>query len=139
VVHNYYIEGDAQMGDTFNMSGNFTGAILNIKSTLTNVTQTVGQIPSANALEKEQLKQLIEQLNQALQQAPPDKVEEAEAVAKTAEALVQTANEAKPNKMMVQITGEGLKKAAENIAAVMPTVLIIATQIVSTISKIVGL
>jgi ABC-type transporter Mla subunit MlaD len=129
---------DKSTGDTFTMSGDFRGAIVNIKSTLTNVSQTVGALPNADESAKDELKQLIQQLSQALEQAPPDKVEEAEAVAKSAELLVQTATEEKPNQTMVQITGEGLKQAAKNIAEVMPTVLTIATQIVTTVAKLAG-
>jgi hypothetical protein len=33
------------MSDTFNLSGDFRGAILNINSTLRNVTQTVNTLP----------------------------------------------------------------------------------------------
>ena len=131
-------QGETKMGDTFNMSGDFRGAILNIKSTLDNVTQTVGQIPHASQSDKDELKGLIEQLNEALQQVPPEKAEEAEVVAEYARELVEEANTEKPKKARIQISGEGLKKAAENIAAVMPTVLTIATQIVATISKVAG-
>lgn len=124
-------------GDTFNMSGNFQGAIINIKSTLTNVSQTIGELPYVEQSVKDEMQRLVEQLNEALQQAPPNKAEAAEAVAKSAELLVKTATEEKPNKTMIQITSEGLKQAAKNIADVMPTVLTIATQIVSTIAKLV--
>ena len=123
-------------GDTINMSGDFRGAILNIKSTLTNVTQTIGALPDAEPSLKEELQQLIAQLQETLEGAPPDKAQEAEAVAKTAELLVQTATEAEPNKPMLQITGEGLKQAAQNIADVMPTVVAIATQIVGAVFKL---
>ncbi len=85
---------------------------------------------------KEQLSQLMEQLNQALAQVPQDKAKEAEAVAKTAENLVQTATEEDPNKPMLEITGEGLKKAAENLAAVTPAAVGIATQIVAAVLKL---
>ncbi len=71
-------------GDTFHMTGDFRGAILNIKSTLTNVTQTIGALPDAEPSLKEELQQLIAQLQEALEGAPPDKAQEAEAVAKTA-------------------------------------------------------
>jgi hypothetical protein len=125
-------------GDTFNMSGDFRGANVNIKSTLTNVTQTIGALPDADPSTKAELEALIQQLNDALQQVPGEKAEEAEAVAQSAELLVKTATEEKPNKTMVQISGEGLKQAAKNIADVMPTVLTIATQIVATIAKFVA-
>jgi hypothetical protein len=105
-------------GDTFDMSGNFQGAIINITPPL-----------------KEELTQLLEQLTEALTQVPADKVEEAEAVAQTAEQLVENATTEKPNKTTIKISGEGLKQAAKNLAAVVPNVLTIATQIVVTILK----
>ncbi len=99
--------------------------------------QTIGALPHADEAAKAELQQLIAQLNDALQEAPEDKAEEAEAVAQMAETLVETANSEKPNKMMVEITGDGLKKAAENVAAVMPTVLVIAMQIVTAVANLV--
>lgn len=123
------------MSDTFNMSGDFRGAIFNIKSTLKDVTQTVNMLPHADQRDKDELKRLIEQLNEELQKAPSDKTEEAEAIAESAKALIEAANKDKPNKAMVQITAEGLKKAAENIAGVMPSVIVIASQIVAAIAR----
>jgi hypothetical protein len=132
------IQGDATMsGDTFNMSGNFSGAVLNIKSKLDNVTQTVNNMPNTDSSERQELQGLIEQLKAELEKVPPELESEAEAVAQTTELLIETASADKPNKTMIEITGEGLKKAAENIAGVMPTVLTIATQIVFAISKVV--
>jgi hypothetical protein len=124
-------------GDNINMSGDFRGANVNVKSTLTNVTQTIGALPGADPAAKAKLETLIRQLNDALQQVPPDKGEDAEAVAELAQQLVEKANKEKPNRTMVQVTGEGLKQAAQNLADVMPTVLTIATQIVGTIGQIV--
>jgi len=124
-------------GDTFNLSGDFRGANVNIQSTLSHVTQTIGALPGVDLTTKAELERLVQQLNAALQQAPPDQTEDAEAVAQSAELLVETASQEKPNKRMVEITGEGLKQAAQNIAHVMPTVLGIATQIVETVGKVV--
>jgi hypothetical protein len=39
---------------------------------------------------------------------------------------------------MLQITGDGLKKAAQNLADVMPVVLTLASQIVMTVTKLSG-
>ena len=83
---------------------------------------------------KAELEKLVAQLNEALQKVPPEKAEDAEAVAEMTKSLIDTASAEKPNKTMIQITGEGLKQAAKNIADVMPTVLSIATQIVTTIA-----
>ena len=131
-------QSNTSAGDTFNMSGDFRGAILNIKSTLDNVSQSVGALPNADQTVKDELRALIDQLNETLQQAPEGKDEAAVAVAQSAEMLVKTATEEKPNKAMVQITGEGLKQAAQNLADVMPNVLTIATSIVTTVAKLIG-
>ncbi len=126
-------------GDTFNMSGDFRGSNINIKSTLTRVSQRVVNLPQTDQTAKDELQALLVQLNETLQQAPPDKAEEAEAVAKSAEQLFATASEEKPNKTLIQITGEGLKQAAQTLAKVMPTALTTATQIVTLISKLHGM
>jgi hypothetical protein len=124
------------MGDKFNLSGDFRGAVLNIKSTLTNVQQSIGEIPNADESSKQELENLVEALKQALETAPAENQEEAQAVAESAKMLVETAKAEKPNRTMIEITGEGLKKAAQNLAEVMPSVVGIATQIVVAVMKI---
>ena len=126
------------MADRFNMSGDFRGAMINIKSTLTNVQQSIGDIPSDDETARKELESLIGQLSEALQKVPAEHQEQAQAVAETAKVLVDTAKAEKPNKTMLQISGEGLKQAAQNLAGVMPTVLTIASQIVMTIAKLTG-
>lgn len=126
------------MADRFNMSGDFRGAIVNIKSTLTNVQQSVGEIHSNDESARKELESLIAQLSEALEKVPAGQEEQAQAVAETAKVLVDTAKAEKPNKTMLQISGEGLKQAAQNLAEVMPTVVTIASQIVMTITKLTG-
>ncbi len=126
------------MADRFDMSGDFRGAIINIKSTLTNVQQSIGDIRTDNETARKELETLIGQLSEALQKVPAEHQEQAQAVAETAKVLVDTAKAEKPNKTMLQLSGEGLKQAAENLAGVMPTVLTIAGQIVMTIAKLTG-
>jgi hypothetical protein len=120
------------------MSGDFRGAIINIKSTLTNVQQSVGEIRTADEATRKELETLIGQLNEALQKVPAEDVEQAQAVAETAKVLVDTAKAEKPNKTMLQISGEGLKQAAQNLAGVMPIVASIAGQIVVAVAKLTG-
>jgi methyl-accepting chemotaxis protein len=126
------------MADRFNMSGDFRGAIINIRSTLTNVQQSVGEIHSSDETTRKELEALIGQLSEALQNVPAEKEEQAEAVAETAKTLVETAKAEKPNKTMLQISGEGLKQAAQNLAEVLPTVVTIAGQIVMAVAKLTG-
>ena len=126
------------MADRFNMSGDFRGAIVNIKSTLTNVQQSVGEIHSTDETARKELETLIGQLSEALQKVPAENQEQAQAVAETAKVLVDTAKAETPNKTMLQISGEGLKQAAQNLVEVMPAVVSIASQIVMTVAKLTG-
>ena len=127
------------MGDKITISGNIQNSILNIKSTLTNVQQSVGSIPTGDEAARQELQGLIEQLSQALQNVPDNQTEQAEAVADSAQAFVETAKADKPNKTLLQISGEGLKKAAENLAEVAPAVVGIAGQVIALVMRMKGL
>jgi len=127
------------MGDKITISGNIQNSILNIKSTLTNVQQSVGSIPTGDAAARQELQSLIEQLGQALEHIPENQAEQAEAVAVSAQALVETAKADKPNKTLLQISSEGLKKAAENLAEAAPAVVSIASQVITTVMRMRGL
>jgi hypothetical protein len=76
--------GSFVSGDQFTMSGNFSGAILNIKSTLSNVAQSIGAAPHGTAATKAQLQTLIAQLSAELTNAPAEQASAAEAVAEMA-------------------------------------------------------
>jgi ElaB/YqjD/DUF883 family membrane-anchored ribosome-binding protein len=127
------------MGDKITISGNIQNSILNIKSTLTNVQQSVGSISTSDETARQELQGLIEQLSQALQNVPDKQKEQAEAVAVSAEALVETAKADKPNKTLLQISGEGLKKAAETLSEVAPAVVGIAGQVIALVMRMKGL
>lgn len=122
-------------GGTFHLSGNFQGAIINLGSSLNQVTQTINNAPGLDPALREELQKLVGQLQESLQQVPLNKAEEAQAVAESAETLINQATKEKPNKTLLQISGEGLKQAAQNLAVVVPAVLTIATQIVDTIGR----
>lgn len=127
------------MGDKITISGNIQNSILNIKSTLTNVQQSVGSIPTDDQAARQELEGLIEQLSQALQNVPAKQAEQAEAVAASAQALVETAKADKPNKTLLQISSEGLKKAAETLADVAPAVVGITGQVVALVMRMKGM
>ena len=127
------------MGDKITISGNIQNSILNIKSTLTNVQQSVGSIPTGDEAARQELQGLIEQLSQALQNVPDNQKEQAEAVAVSAQAFVETAKTEKPNKTLLQISGEGLKKAAETLSEVAPAVVGIAGQVIALIMRMKGM
>lgn len=126
------------MSDRFSMSGDFRGAFVNIKSTLTNVQQSIGDIQTDDLDTRKELEKLIEQLHEALEKTPAEKQEDAQAVAETAKALIDVAKSEKPNQTMLQITGDGLKKAAQNLAESMPLVLTLAGQIVMAVTKLIS-
>ena len=118
------------------MSGDFRGAILNIDSTLTNLSQNIGSISNTDESAKNELTQLIEELKSALSKAPKDKTNDVEAMAWAAESLIKETTSDKANPTKIEITKDGLKKAANNIASVMPVVLIIAEKIIAVIDRI---
>jgi regulator of replication initiation timing len=126
------------MGDRFTMSGDFRGSIVNIKSTLTDVKQSVGEIPTEDEAVKKALTSLISQLQETLEKTPQEKQEQAEAVAQSAQALVEQAKAEKPNRTLLKISAEGLKQAAQNLADVMPAVVGIAAQIALAVNKATG-
>ncbi len=111
--------------------------ILNLQSHWENVRQNLADWPKANQTAHDELLELVNQLKEQLDKAPQDRAAEVKQVAKRVEALVKEAKESKPDKAIVQVTGDSLKKAAENLATVMPSVLVIATQIVNHILQIV--
>jgi hypothetical protein len=131
-------QGDFVHGDQFNLSGAFSGAILNITSTLTNVSQRIGAAPHGDTATKAELQALIAQQNAALQQAPAEHASEAEAVAEIARVAVEQATKPQPNTTLVQISAEGLTQAAQNLAAVLPTVLPLAKRIAEVVRRMIG-
>ncbi|MCE9646697.1 MAG: hypothetical protein K8S20_11925 [Chloroflexi bacterium] len=125
------VEGDQIMGDVIHMSGDFRGANVPVKSTLKDVAMTISGSSAFDEPTKQALAGLIQQLDDVLSKSPEDKAEDAKAVADTAHMLVQTAAKDKPNPATVQITAEGLKKAALNLAFVLPAVVPIVKQIIA--------
>ncbi len=127
------------MGDQISINGSYQNVILNIKSTLSNVQQSVGAMPAVDEAARNELKDSIALLSQTLEQIPASLKEQSEAVAAAAKMLVDTANSEKPNRTMLEITGDGLKKAAANLAGVAPAVATIAGQVVATVLRMRGL
>ncbi|MFQ5577523.1 MAG: hypothetical protein ACE5G8_11115 [Anaerolineae bacterium] len=115
-----------------------TGSNVNIGSTLTNVTQQVGALAQAGPDDKAELEALLKQLEAALKELPAGKQEEAELVAEYTQELVAEAGKETPKKTRLQISGQGLKKAAETLLDVAPLVGEIAGKIVMKILMLGG-
>jgi hypothetical protein len=124
------------MGDTYTLSGDFRGSMININATLTNVTQTISTLPGTDAETRKTLEKLVAELQAALEKVPPDKALMAEAIALQAKQLTDAANMENPNPAWLQVTADGLKSAAKAIADVVPTALSVAIQIADTITRI---
>lgn len=129
--------GTVVQGDQFNLSGDFRGSNVNVRSQLQDVAQTVQALPEVDLEAKDELARLLAELSDLLAQAPPAKAGQVEKVSKGVQTLVQEASETEPDPDMVEIRGESLKRAAQNLAEAMPAVLSIATQIVAHVSTLV--
>jgi hypothetical protein len=109
-----------QRNQSFNI-GSLSGGNINLGGTQTiygNVTFNAGQAGTAED-EKAQLQALIHQLNDAIKQLPPADAEVIESLAQDA---VNEASKDNPNRRLLEIKGESLKQAAQNLAAVAPIV-----------------
>ncbi len=118
------LSGNVSAGDIIQ------GSVVNIGSTLSNVTQQVKTMAQGSSDEKAELEELIKQLEAELKKLPADHQEDAEIVAEYTQDLMEEAGKEKPKTRKLEITGEGLKKAAENLLDVAPLVGEIAGKIV---------
>jgi hypothetical protein len=107
-----------------------------IGSVFSDVYQSINGNAFINDLVKDKLEILLQQLQDKLQEVPKENIEDAEAIAELAKTLVNNSTIEKPNKLLVEITADGLKKAAENLAAILPDILTISMSIISFITKL---
>jgi len=113
-----------------------SGSIVNIQSTLDNVSQVIHNAPQLDDNFKAELTSLIEQLTAALTEVPDEYAEDAEAIAVEASRLAEDVSRAKPNRRSIQISADGLKRAAQNLAAITPPVVTIVQSIVELVQKV---
>lgn len=73
-----------------------------------------------------ELKALLQELEAALKQVPATQREDVELVQQYANDIAEEASKDKPHKRKLTITGDSLKKAAENLASVAPIAVKIA-------------
>ncbi len=101
--------------------------VFNMNSTLENVSQTVHASTSIPDDKKAELENLVEQLRDEL--ANVDDTAAVETVMKTTEMLIQNVH----NEDLRQLSAEGLKKAAANLAAVAPAIVGIVAKILAAL------
>jgi hypothetical protein len=131
-ITNQYF-GDVHMSHTFNVGGS---AIINIDSTLNNVTQTIGDSPGLDPAQKSQLETMVMSLKAELVKLKDSHADETKEIADALEKAVATA--AKPpqerKKNLLQLSAKGLKEAAELVKDTAPSILTAADQIAKFIA-----
>jgi len=95
----------------------------------------IGTIPGADQSTKDELTALTKQLNALLQQAPIEHADDVERITERVEGLVKEAKKSKPDPDYLKVSAAGLKKAAANLATVLPAVIPIATQLADQLLK----
>lgn len=123
-------------GDTFNLSGDFQGSNLNIKSTLQQVAQTVGAAAVVDQATTTTLGLLLAQLNERLQAAPPEQVPLAEELATSTELFVETTTADNPNPTMLRMLGLALQHTAQGLETTLPGVTELINQIVAAVTAL---
>lgn len=121
--------GEMTLGDV-TLNAAFGQATMNVKSRLESATEAAGAIPHAEEQERQRMVQLIEELRVQLETLSQQHAEEALKVARRLDVLMEEVQDEEPDPEMVAISGEGLKRAAENLAGVLPAVVGIALDIV---------
>ncbi|ONI80215.1 hypothetical protein ALI22I_43300 [Saccharothrix sp. ALI-22-I] len=127
------INSEVTMGDKISFE-NVVNSNINVKSALTNVTQTVGAATTLDDGAKAELNRLVAELGRELEKLPPEQAEDAEAVATTTADLVEKATKEKPNKKLVETSANGLRALVDGLATIAP----IALGIIGIVTKIVG-
>jgi hypothetical protein len=115
-----------QSRQNIRIGGDVSGGNVNIGGTQTfrgNVNinyNALSSVPAGSPLDD--LKSLLQELETALKQQPPYKAEDVELTQEYANEIAEEAAKESPRKKKLEITGENLKKAAENLLAVSPIV-----------------
>jgi hypothetical protein len=93
---------------------------------------TVGAMPAASEDVRATLKTQVEELMAELEKQPAEHTDEVQEIKMAVEDALAEAEKAQPDKKRLEIRGENLKKAAENLLAVAP----IAVEIAKTLLMI---
>jgi|GEM_PF-908513 len=132
-------QGSFIQGDQINMPGNFSGAILNIKSTLAHVKQMLGATARVHPNEVAELQQLTNQLVNLLQKAPPQSGREAEILTKRVESLLEAATDVNPDAELVMFNAERLRRSTATLADELPDIQPLCDQIGKLACKMNGI
>jgi hypothetical protein len=129
--------GDVHMGHNIRVGGS---AIINIDSTLTNVTQIISDSPGLDAGQKSQLQSMVESLKADLDSLKNTHTDEAKVIADALEKAVSAAAKPAPERKrnLLTLSAKGLKDAAELVKDTAPSILATATLIAKFIVDLTG-
>ena len=131
------VGGDVIGGSKYVMSGDFRGAVLNIESQLSNVTQSILAAPVGDATEKADLNSLIAGLQAEIERLPVERAGEAEAV--TARLTKVTRALADGDGELAAIGGGALERAADTLGDARPGIPATARQITAAVRRLTGI
>lgn len=130
VKHNFASETESQLQNII-ISGDLRGAIVNLNSSLTSVTQIVNESPIINERDKEQLTELVTALKNEVKLLSPDHYEQAETIVEYTERAASQLKKQSPNRRILQLDLEGLEKAASTVEKIAPAIFRTAIAIVT--------
>jgi uncharacterized protein YjbI with pentapeptide repeats len=116
-------------GDTFNLSGDFRGSNVNMKSRLAHVAQTIDTLPDTDAATRTELTRLVGELADLLQQVPPAQAAEADAVVVLTGELIEKAAATPRNPVLLKTAADGLLTAARGVADRVSPILKVIEQV----------
>lgn len=125
------VGGDEIKGSKYVMSGDFRGAVLNIESRLSNVTQTIMAAPVGDAVERADLNSLVAALGAEIEQLPGERVADGDALAARLERVTAALADGDPE--LAGIGGAALERAADGLGALRPGIPAIARQITGSV------
>jgi hypothetical protein len=124
--HNLFVSGDQ-----YDLSGDFRGALLNLKSDLQHVSQQVTHQDAPDARRRERVAALLDRLATELAAAPPELL--APALALGAEVQRALAGSVRTGQTL-DAPGQGLTDAARPFVGVMPAVPLLAAEIAAALA-----
>ncbi|MCA9867681.1 MAG: caspase family protein [Anaerolineales bacterium] len=130
------IGGDAIRGSKYVMSGDFRGAVLNIESHLSNVTQAIMAAPGGDAAARADLNSLVAGLQAEIEQLSGDHAAAAEALTARLERVTNAL--ADSDAELADIGGAALERAADALGDARPGIPAIARQITAAVRGLMG-
>lgn len=131
-IHFHRHLGETVMGDHITI-GDVSGSNVTIRSRLEHTVQTVSTAPGDDET-KARLSELIGRLSAGLAELPTDLAEDADAVSTTVEQLVAHASQERPNRKLIGVAADTLRRLAAPLAAIEP----LALEIIKLVNTLVG-